>query len=285
MTGDEIKAKFHGCYVATLTPFDTRDRLDVGVVKAHAEWLVAHGVAGLCPAGTTGEFLYLTKEEKRDVVAATVEAVGGRVPILAGVWALRHAECVDLARAAEEAGADGVFLPPPIYYPAGDDVIFAHYLAVHGATALPVFAYNIPRYAANAISLHCLERLQAEGVIAGVKDSTGNVERMSELVQTCGQTGVVFAASDSFASQGRKLGADGFISAIANLMPGQFAQLWQGDDSLQCEVDRVRGALKQVGSIPALKYLLARHGFAFGASRLPFGDLTAEQQGALNGLL
>jgi 4-hydroxy-tetrahydrodipicolinate synthase len=281
----QAKATFHGCYVATLTPFDPGNHLDEGVVRTHTQWLVEHGVTGLCPAGTTGEFLYLTDQEKRRVVAATVEAVGGRVPILAGVWALRETECADLARAAEEAGADGVFLPPPIYYPADDEVIFAHYRAVHEATSLPVFAYNIPQYAANAISFACLERLFAAGIIAGVKDSTGNVERVTGLVEKCGPAGVVFAASDSFATQGRKLGADGFISAIANLMPGQFARLWQGDESLQAEVDRVRGLLKQVGSIPGLKYLLARHGFAYGVSRLPFSGLTADQHRLLNELL
>jgi dihydrodipicolinate synthase/N-acetylneuraminate lyase len=283
--GAEAKLDYKGCYVATLTPFDTADRLDEGVVRAHAQWLVEQGVDGLCPAGTTGEFLYLTELEKKRVVAATVEAVGGRLPVLAGVWALHAAECVALAQAAETAGADGVFLPPPIYYPADDAVIFAHYQAVHAATALPVFAYNIPQYAANAISLPCLERLQSAGIIAGVKDSTGNAERVSALVQTCGPTGVVFAASDSFATQGRKLGADGFISAIGNLMPGQFARLWRGDESLQAEVDHVRGALKQVGSIPALKYLLARRGFAFGPARLPFSALTTQQQEMLNSLL
>src|SRR5579871_3313602 len=221
---DGAKSRFKGCYVATLTPFDAIDRLDEGVVRAHTQWLVERGVDGLCPAGTTGEFLYLTAAEKQQVVAATVESVRGRVPILAGVWALRAAECIALARVAEDTGADGVFLPPPIYYPADDEVIFAHYQAVHNATRLPVFAYNIPQYAANAISLACLERLLAEGIIAGIKDSTGNEERVGALVAKCGPTGVVFAASDSFATQGRKLGADGFISAIANLMPNQFAR-------------------------------------------------------------
>ena len=277
MTGSEAKARFQGCYVATLTPFDSSDRLDEGVVRAHTQWLVENGVAGLCPAGTTGEFLYLSEEEKRRVVAATVAAAGGRVPVIAGVWALRPEETAALAMAAQDAGAEGVFLPPPIYYPAGDDVIFAVYSAVHAATTLPVFAYNIPQYVANEVSLACLERLFAAGAIAGAKDSTGKAERVGVLVRRFGETGVIFAASDSFASEGRRLGADGFISAIANVAPKLFAQLWAGDDSLQAQVDGLRSALKKVGSIPALKALLTRQGFAFGASRLPFSALTPEQ--------
>jgi 4-hydroxy-tetrahydrodipicolinate synthase len=280
----EAKTRFHGCYVATLTPFDAQDRLDEGVVQAHARWLVDHGAQGLCPAGTTGEFLYLSAEEKRRLVAATVAAVGGRVPVIAGVWALRVEESVMLAQAAQDAGADAVFLQTPIYYPAGDEVIAATYAAVHEAVSLPVFAYNIPQYAANEISMACLERLLAEGVIVGVKDSTGKAERVGELVRRFGNTAVIFAASDAFASEGRRLGADGFISAIANVAPALFAQLWGGDDALQAPVNDLRAALKQVGSIPALKLLLSRQGFAFGASRLPFSALSAAQQAQLLGL-
>lgn len=278
MTGKEAKARFQGCYVATLTPFDGADRLDTGVVSAHAQWLVEQGVQGLCPAGTTGEFLYLTDNEKRRLVAATVEAVGKCVPVIAGVWAARPAEIADLARAAEDAGADAVFLQTPLYYPANDDTMFAYYAAVREATSLPVFAYSIPQYAANEIGLACLERLLNAGVVVGIKDSSGKAERIGEMVRRFGDSAVVFAASDSFASQGRKLGADGFISAIANVAPGLFARLWAGDESLQGAVNALRDTLKQVGSIPALKILLARHGFAFGASRLPFSAPTAEQQ-------
>jgi len=284
MTGNSAKERFRGCYVATLTPFDADDRLDVGTAAAHAQWLAENGAEGLCPAGTTGEFLYLTEAEKIALITATVQAVKGRIPVIAGVWGLRPAEMARLAKAAEDAGAEGVFLPTPIYYPAGDEAIFQHYAAVHAATSLPLFAYNIPQYAANEVSFACLERLFAEGVIAGAKDSTGKAERVGELVRRFGAKGVVFAASDSFASEGRKLGADGFISAIANVAPAKFAALWAGDDSLQSEVDRLRAALKQVGSIPALKYLLGRCGFAFGEARLPGSTLSAAQKAALDAL-
>ena len=261
--------KFHGCYTATLTPFDAGGKLDVGVVKAHAQWLIENGIAGLCPVGTTGEFLYLSDAEKRDMAAATVAAAAGKAPVIAGVWALTTGEMQGLARNAEAIGADGVFLPPPIYYPADDAAIFAHYAAVHEVTTLPVFAYNIPQYAANEISFLCLDALFAEGIIAGVKDSTGKTERVAELVKRYGADYTVFAASDSFATEGRKLGADGFISAIANAAPRLFADIWAGDESRQPEADALRTELKKVGSIPGLKRLLTEQGFAFGESRIP----------------
>ena len=278
------KTAFDGCYVATLTPFDATDTLDTGVLRAHVEWLVENGVQGLCPAGTTGEFLYLTLDEKRAIVHHTVQAAKGRVPVIAGVWALREAEMLALATAAEESGAQGIFLPPPIYYPANDAAVFAHYSTIHAATTLPLFAYNIPQYAANEVSLACLERLFDVGALAGAKDSTGSADRVGALVERFGNRGVIFAASDGFASQGRRLGADGFISAVANVAPSLFAQLWAGDDLLQPRVDVLRTALKSVGSIPALKYLLSRQGLPFGDSRIPYSALTSDQRSMLNGL-
>jgi len=281
---ETLKNRFGGCYIATVTPFNTAGSLDKVQIAAQARWLIESGVAGLCPAGTTGEFLYLSHDEKRYLVEHTVNAAEGKVPVVAGIWALTTAEVSDLARNAEACGADGIFLPPPIYYPADDESIYRWYASIREASELPLFAYNIPQYAANSISIACLDRLFSDGVIAGVKDSTGKTDRVSELVSSFSHRGVVFAASDGFASEGRRLGADGFISAIGNIAPSIFAQLWAGDDSLQPRVDAIRSALKRIGSIPAIKYLLTINGFPFGESRIPCSSLTTEQKSALDEL-
>lgn len=273
---------FTGLYVATLTPLDANNRIDFGVVRAHVDFLAAGGAAGVCPVGTTGEFLYLSIGEKVRLIEETVSAAGGRMKVIAGVWALAAKEVALLARAAQAAGADAAFLPPPIYYPADDEAIYRHYAHVRESADLPVFAYNIPAYAANAISLDCLERLATDGVIAGVKDSSGKAERMQSLVERFGNRLAVMAASDSFAAEAHRIGAHGFISALANIWPKSFARLWAGDDTLQLAIDAIRAAVKQAGGIPALKYLMSGRGFAFGASRLPFSDLSDEQRAALD---
>ncbi len=276
------KSKFTGLYAATLTPYDLAGKVDSGVVREHTAWLIEHGVEGLCPAGTTGEFLFLTQEEKKAVLKATVEGAGGKAPVIAGVWASDPKDAADLALFSERIGADGVFLPTPLYYPVSQAAIYCWYKAISQAVALPVFAYNIPQYAANAITFDTLTRLFEDGIIAGVKDSTGNAERVGELVKRFGERFTVFAASDSFASEGRQLGADGFISAIANAVPGLFARLWNGEETLQGEVDSLRSTLKQYGSIPALKTLLLKHGFAFNGTRIPFSNLTSEEAAELD---
>lgn len=278
------ESPFHGCYIANLTPFDCQGKPDTAVLQSHVDWLITHGIDGLCPAGTTGEFLYLTEYERAAIVDATAQAARGRVRVIAGIWALNPEETARLARSAHAAGADAVFLPPPIYYPATDDQIFACYAAVRSATPLPVFAYNIPQYAANEISLACLERLFAEDIIAGIKESSGNMQRLGEIIHRFGAHAIVLAASDAFVSESRKLGAHGFISAIGNVAPRALVAIWNGDDSRQTEITALRTRLKQVGAIPALKYLLTRKGFPFGDTRIPFTQLTTTQKECLDRL-
>jgi 4-hydroxy-tetrahydrodipicolinate synthase len=272
---------FTGLYVATLTPLDTDHRIHWGVVREHMDLLAAAGVEGVCPVGTTGEFLYLTIGEKVRLIEATVSASAGRMRVIAGVWALTAKEMTLLARAAQAAGADAVFLPPPIYYPAGDSVIYRHYAHVREATDLPVFAYNIPAYAVNAIGLECLQQLAQEGIIAGIKDSSGKTDRLQALMERFGSHLCVMAASDSFVAEAQRIGAHGFISALANIWPESFVRLWRGENGLQPTIDGIRASVKQAGGIPALKYLLSLRGLAFGPSRLPFSDLTEEQRGSL----
>lgn len=273
---------FTGLYVATLTPLDPGNRIDFGVMRAHLDFLVEGGAAGVCPVGTTGEFLYLSVGEKIRMIEDTVSASGGRMKVIAGVWALTAKEVTLLARVAQAAGADAVFLPPPIYYPADDEVIYRHYAHAQEASHLPVFAYHIPAYAANSISLECLECLARDRVIVGVKDSSGKAERMQALVERFGNRLSVMAASDSFAAEARRIGAHGFISALANIWPKSFARLWAGEDAIQPAIDAIRAVVKQAGGIPALKYLMSRRGYAFGASRLPFSSLSDEQRAALD---
>lgn len=274
--------EFTGLMVATVTPLDESDRLDFGVIRAHTEFLVGGGVSALCPAGTTGETLYLSIGEKARLIEETCRAAKGRVPVIAGIWSLREREVALLGRAARDAGASAVFLPPPIYYPATDEMVYRWYAHARESSQLPVFSYNIPAYAANAISYEVLERLVADGVVAGVKDSTGKPEQMKELVARFGNRICVEAASDAFVSEARQIGARGFISALANVWPKTLKKLWGGELRLQKPLAIVRTAVKQSGGIPAIKFLAAKRGFAFGVSRLPCSNLDDTDRKRLN---
>ena len=279
-----------GMTVATLTPYDGEGRVDEGAAREHAAWLVEAGIRTLAPAGTTGESLYLEAEEKRRLICAAVEGARGRAAVIAGIWALRPAEIRDLHAAAADSGASAVFLTTPIYYPATDDAVIAFYEFARASGPLPVYAYHIPQYAANEVSLAALERLAAAGTVAGIKDSTGKVERLQALLDRFRGRLAIFGASDAMALKARQMGADGFISALANIFPGAFMRIWEGTGAVpspaavaaQASVDQLRAAVKGYGGIAALKHLLGRRGFAFHGTRLPFQDLDSAARAELD---
>lgn len=286
MDGNLRGPAIQGIIVATLTPYTAADEVDPGRVCEHVQFLAERGVSAVAPVGTTGEFLHLTASEKATLVAASVEgAAGTGLKVIAGVWSPRLREIEELCRRAEDAGAHAVFLTTPIYYQYPDDAIVAFYRHVRRATRLPLFCYNIPQYANNEITLDALERMMAEGSVDGIKDSTGKPERLRALLDATAGRIPVYAASDSFALTSRRMGAHGFISALANIYPEAFARIWSGDEAAQAEIDRVRTAVKGYGGISALKYLAKRRGFDFGGTRLPFTELDDAARRAIDVVL
>jgi 4-hydroxy-tetrahydrodipicolinate synthase len=283
-----------GMTVATLTPYDSQGRVDSGAAREHARWLVEAGIHTLAPVGTTGEVLYLEADEKQALVRAAVEGASGRAAVVAGIWALRAEEIRDLHHAAADAGAAAVFLTTPIYYPAADDAVVAYYEFARECGPLPVYAYNIPQYAANEVSLSALERLADRGIVAGIKDSTGKMEQLQALVDRFQGRLKVFGASDGTALRASQVGADGFISALANIFPRTFVRIWEGmgggtatPAALEAQevVDHLRAAVKGYGGIAALKHLLSRRGFSFGGTRLPFQELDVRAPAELKQVL
>lgn len=274
-----------GIVVATLTPYDAEGRVDAGLAREHAAWLAEQGVPGLAPVGTTGEALYLEEAEKRRLIRAVVEGAAGRARVVAGIWALSPAEVARLAADAADAGADALFLTTPIYYRYGEAAILEWYRHAARAARLPLFGYHIPAYTGNDVSLEMLETLIGEGTLAGIKDSTGNAERLAAEIRVAAGRAAVYGASDSFALQAARLGPDGFISALANIFPDAFLRIWEGDEEAQKTMDRARSAVKGYGGIAALKQLLRRRGFEFGATRLPFSELDAAGGAALDELM
>lgn len=271
-------AAIAGMIVATLTPYRPDGSVNGEMISRHIDYLAAGGIPAVAPVGTTGEFLYLTEDERVAVVRATVAAAAGRMKVIAGIWAADIEGVGRLARAAEKAGADAVFLTTPIYYPASDDAVLRWYRAARFHSKLPLFAYHIPQYAVNGVSLDALRSLIDEETIQGIKDSTGKPERVQDLLDTCRDRIAVYGASDSFALRARRMGVDGFISALANVYPATFVRIWNGDEAAQVAVDRIRTAVKGYGGIGGVKALLRAKGLGFGRTRLPFADLTEVEE-------
>lgn len=221
--------------VALLTPFSADERVDLAAVRDHVEFLVGAGVDGIMPAGTTGEGPLLSDDEIEGLVAAVVEAAGGRVSVLAHVGRPGTQATVDLARRALAAGADSVSAVVPYYYAFDDEALVSHYRALLSALPdTPVYAYTIPIRAQNELGADAVRLLAGEG-LAGVKDSTKSFDRHLEYLQaTESTTCAVLMGSDGLVIEALRAGATGAVSALANLRPDLLVRLklayLSGDD-------------------------------------------------------
>ena len=176
---------FHGVLPALITPFtDDGEALDTAALAAIVERLVAAGVGGLVPGGSTGEFTTLTHAERRELVEVTVEAAAGRVPVVAGTGALSTRETVELSVHAERAGAAAVMVVPPFYEAPSWPELQAHYAAVADAIDVPIMYYNLPSATGVRLTAEQLRALP----IACLKDTGGDASAATELIQTDGPT-------------------------------------------------------------------------------------------------
>lgn len=227
--------------VALLTPFGQDGEVDATALAAHVDWLVAAGVDGLMPCGTTGEGPLLGDDEVVRVVEATLEAAAGRARVLAHVGRADTRSTVRLAEKARALGVDAVSAVVPYYYGLSDREVLEHFRAVlRAAGDLSVYAYAIPERSGNELSMDVVRTLAAEG-LRGVKDSTKSFERHLEYL-ACGVE--VLIGTDAFVLDAFRAGAAGCVSALANVRPDLLVALRDGGGGpVQEEIGRLRGAL------------------------------------------
>jgi dihydrodipicolinate synthase/N-acetylneuraminate lyase len=213
---------FHGVMPATTTPFDEHGEIDHAFAARHASWLVDHGATGLVALGSLGEGATLDQAEKLALLRTLVEAVDERVPIVAAISALSTREAVVLARAAERAGCRGLMVLPPYVHQGPWSEIRAHLGAVIEATALPCMLYNNPiAYGIDLLPEQVAELATAHAQVAAVKESSGDLRRMTAVRALLGQRLRLFAGLDDMAYEAARLGADGWIAGLVNALPDE----------------------------------------------------------------
>ncbi|HKA84753.1 MAG TPA: dihydrodipicolinate synthase family protein [Acidimicrobiales bacterium] len=239
-------APFEGVGVALVTLFDRYAGLDAPATAAHAAGLVDAGVRGVVVAGTTGEPATLEPDERSALLVAVRDAVGGRVPVLAGTGAPSARQAVALSQRAADDGADALLaLSPP-----GVDDPRRYYEAVAGAVDVPVLGYHFPPASAPGIPVDLLPELP----IAGLKDSTGDPVRLA-LEADALPVGL-YTGSPSVLLQGRAMGCSGAILALANVDPAGCVLAWEGDGV--CQRELVNGhRVGALAGISGLKRTLA----------------------------
>jgi 4-hydroxy-tetrahydrodipicolinate synthase len=283
---------FTGAMTALVTPF-RGGAVDLRALAALVEAQITAGIHALVPCGSTGESATLTHEEHVTVVREVVRVARGRVPVIAGTGSNSTAEAIRLTRGAEEAGADGALLISPYYNRPTQEGIYRHYVAVAEATKLPLIVYNIPGRTASNIAPETLGRLSRVPNIAGVKEASGSLAQVIEIIAAAGPDFAVYAGDDILTLPIMAAGGKGVISVAANLVPRDFAELT--DALLAGDLERGRTLMHrllplvsamtlEVNPIP-VKTALALMGRCAEEFRLPLTCIGASARAKLQGVL
>lgn len=221
----KITPSWTGVYPAATTQFAEDGSIDMTETRRVLTALVDDGVDGLIILGTCGENNSLTAEEKRDVLRAAVEAVGGRVPLVTGVSELTTDRAIVYARDAERIGLDGLMVLPAMVYVPTPDELFTHFRWIAEATSLPIMLYNNPPAYRVSIGFDTLDRLADLPTVVAVKESAPDPRRFTDLINRYGERFSVMAGLDDVALEGLFLGATGWVSGLTSAFPRESVML------------------------------------------------------------
>jgi 4-hydroxy-tetrahydrodipicolinate synthase len=212
------KTSFRGSFTALVTPFKNGG-IDENAFRGLVDWQIAEGTNGLVPVGTTGESPTLNHSEHKQVVEWCVDQAKGRVPVIAGSGSNSTAEAIELSKHAEQAGAGAVLIVTPYYNKPTQEGLYQHYKAINDAIGIPIIIYNIPSRSVIDMSVDTMQRLFELANIAGVKDATANVVRVSQQRAAMGTDFNQLSGEDATALGFMAHGGDGCISVTANVAP------------------------------------------------------------------
>jgi 4-hydroxy-tetrahydrodipicolinate synthase len=212
------KTNFRGSFTALVTPFKNGG-VDEGAFRNIVEWQIAEGTNGLVPVGTTGESPTLSHDEHNKVVDWCVDQAKGRVPVVAGAGSNSTKEAIDLAKHAEQAGADAVLVVTPYYNKPTQEGMYQHFKAINDAIGIPIIIYNIPPRSVIDMSVDTMKRLFELKNIAGVKDATANMTRTSQQRAALGPDFNQLSGEDITALGFNAHGGHGCISVTSNVAP------------------------------------------------------------------
>jgi len=277
---------FTGCGTAMVTPFRTDGSLDEATLRTLVRRQIEHGIDFLVPCGTTGESPTLTREEHLRVVAITVEESSGRVPVLAGAGGYNTHEVIELARECESIGADGILSVTPYYNKPTQEGLFQHYKAIASAVRLPIVVYSIQGRTGINVEPGTLVRLAEIENIVGVKEASGNISQMAEILNRLPEGFTVLSGDDAITLPLIALGGQGVISVVSNQIPRVMTELArlgnQGDFESARELQRRYFPLMQINFVEAnpgpVKWAMYRMGLLEPIYRLPMIPPSAASQ-------
>lgn len=215
---------FSGSFVALVTPFKN-NRVDVEKLKELVEFHIKKGTSGIVPCGTTGESPTLSHEEHRLVIETVVKAVNGRIKVIAGTGSNNTNEAIELTRFAKEVGADGCLVITPYYNKPTQNGLYLHFKKIAETVDIPIIMYNVPgRTGTNMISSTAAKLSKIKNII-GLKEASGNITQISQIVRECVEEFDVLSGDDAMTFPILAVGGKGVISVAANIAPAEVAGL------------------------------------------------------------
>jgi 4-hydroxy-tetrahydrodipicolinate synthase len=284
---------FHGVFPYLVSPVDADGKIRRDVLARLCDDLIASGVHGLTPLGSTGEFAYLNNPQREAVVETTIAAARGRVPVVAGVASTSTLDAVAQAKAYEKRGADGILAILEAYFPLADAQVESYFRAIAEAVDIPVVIYTNPQFQRSDLSLDCIARLSAHPRIQYIKDASTNTGRLLSIMNRCDGAIGVFSASAHIPAAVMLIGGVGWMAGPACIIPRQSVALydlckarrWDEALVLQRKLWRVNEAFARYNLAACIKAALAIQGYDVGDPVAPQRALTADERKAVEAVL
>jgi 4-hydroxy-tetrahydrodipicolinate synthase len=288
-----MSTTFSGSFVAMVTPFKN-GKIDEAKVRELVEMHVAGGTDGLIPCGTTGESPTLSHDEHRRLVELVVETARKRITVIAGTGSNATSEAVDLTKHAERAGANGALVVSPYYNKPTQEGLYRHFRAVADSVQIPIIVYNIASRTVINIETATMARLARDcRNIAGVKEASGSLDQMAQVIAACGPDFTVLSGDDNLTIPLMAIGGHGVISVIANIVPRETADMvhaaldgdWKRARELHYKLlPLARAAFLETNPIP-IKEAMAMAGMLTAEFRLPMCPMGEANRETLRGIL
>ena len=280
---------FTGMATAIVTPMHTDGSIDYEALGRFVEFQIGSGINGLVVMGTTGENATIEPEDQKKVIAYTVEKAAGRVPVIAGTGTNNTEHVLANTRNACQVGADAILVVTPYYNKATQNGLVTHFTAVADESTLPVILYNVPSRTGCNLLPKTVAKLSEHPNIAAIKEATGSLAQMIEIMHLCGDKIDVYSGEDGLTVPMMAMGAKGTISVLSNVAPRQSVAMTdaclRGDYAaaakMQCDLLPLINALfSEVNPIPA-KAATAAMGFGADALRLPLTSMEEQNRAVL----
>jgi len=285
----------NGIFVPNVTPFTSEGELDLKALRACVRFWLESGVSGLVPCGSNGEAPYLSRQERIKVIETVVDEANGKIPVIAGTGSMSTKETITFTKDAKDLGVDAVLIVTPFYFKPTNREMHEHYKTISEAVAIPIVVYNVPKFTGFSLETAFIHQLVSENEkIIGLKDSSGNIGAITEVIRLVGDKISVLAGTVDVALSTLLVGGKGAVIAVANVFPKLCSQLYEAFKNGKCEEakalqKRISFAnevlVKKYNQLSAIKEALRLLGLPGGYPRKPALPLDSEEKKVVQNLL